>query len=149
MLILAHDWIGPEGPWPNGQSLDLLTNSEKYEKSYYSISNVYPYGLESRRHLFTYSKIQPIIGENNFIRKHITQCNGKFIYELTPLLKPYQWTAVAFENISKIAIEKQQQGLCLFVINDMNEGYSNIKFNFVCRNFRIKSFWYSFFFILM
>jgi hypothetical protein len=130
MLVLAHDWIGPEGPWPNGQTLDFYANKDNYEKSYYSISNKHQYDLESRRHLFTYSKIQPIVGKNNFIRKHITECEGKFIYELTPLLKPYQWTEEAFDNVSKIAIEKQQQNMCLFVINDLNEGYSNTEYNF-------------------
>jgi len=129
MLVLAHDWVGPEGIWPNGQNLDFYSNPRSYEKSYYSISNIHPYNLESYRHLFTYSKLESVIG-NVFTRKHISECKGKFIYEITPLLKPYQWADRAFDNVSKLAITKQQQGMCLFVINDMNEGYSNVEYNF-------------------
>lgn len=129
MLVLAHDWIGPKGPWPNGQNLDLLTSPKKYEKSNYSVANKHVYGLEDYRHPYTYSKLGSVIGKN-FVRKHITECTGKFIYELTPLLKPYQWVDNAFDHVSNLAIEKQQQGQCLFVINDMNEGYSNERYNF-------------------
>jgi hypothetical protein len=46
------------------------------------------------------------------------------------LLKPYQWTSNAFDNVSAVAIQAQQAGKCLFVINDMNEGYSNNTYNF-------------------
>lgn len=128
-IILAHDWIGPEGPWPNGQSLDFYSNPNSYECSLYSVSNTHVYNLESYRHQFTYSKIKPIIG-SSYQRKHITECSGKFVYELTPLLKPYQWVDTAFDNVSELALKKQQQGQCLFVINDLNEGYSNKDYNF-------------------
>tara|TARA_B110000503_G_scaffold21554_1_gene32794 strand:+ start:2407 stop:3633 length:1227 start_codon:yes stop_codon:yes gene_type:complete len=129
MIQLAYDWIGPEGPWPNGQSLDLLTSPNTYEHAQYAINNNI-YNLESKRHSYTFSKIHSILGKKNVIQKHILQCNGKFIYELTPLLKPYQWTDAAFDNVSSIAIHSQQIGKCLFVINDMNEGYSNKDYNF-------------------
>jgi hypothetical protein len=129
MIELAYDWIGPKGPWPNGQSLDLLTSPNTYEDAHYSINN-HIYNLESKRHPYTFSKIHSILGKKNVIQKHILQCNGKFIYELTPLLKPYQWTDAAFDNVSSIAIHSQQIGKCLFVINDMNEGYSNKDYNF-------------------
>jgi len=50
MIQLAHDWIGPSGPWPNGQSLDLLTSPKNYEDSHYSVTNNV-YNLESKRHI--------------------------------------------------------------------------------------------------
>lgn len=109
MIVLAHDWIGPNGPWPNGQCLDLLVSPETYERSYYSVSNKHVYNLEDYRHPFTYSKLNGVIGKN-FTRKHITECKGKFIYELTPLLKPYQWVDNAFDYVSTVALEKQRQG---------------------------------------
>lgn len=129
MIELAYDWIGPEGPWPNGQNLDLLASPNNYKHAQYAINNNI-YNLESRRHPFTYSKIQSILGNRNTIQKHILQCKGKFVYELTPLLKPYQWTDTTFDNVSSVAIQAQQTGKCLFVINDMNEGYSNKEYNF-------------------
>jgi hypothetical protein len=129
MITLAHDWIGPQGPWPNGQNLDLLVSPDTYERSYYSVSNKHAYNLESYRHQFTYSKIESIIG-SKYIRKPINECNGKFIYELTPLLKPYQWVDNAFDNVSDTAIQKQKEGKCLIVINDLFEGYSNKDYNF-------------------
>jgi hypothetical protein len=128
MIQLAHDWIGPSGPWPNGQSLDLLTSPKNYEDSHYSITNTV-YNLESKRHPYTYSKLHAILGKN-ITHSHILDCNNKFIYELTPLLKPYQWTSNAFDNVSAVAIQAQQADKCLFVINDMNEGYSNNTYNF-------------------
>lgn len=128
MIQLAYDWLGPQGPWPNGQNLDFYTNIDNYQKSNYSNSNN-PYSLETRRHEYTYSKLNSILGKN-IEYKHISKCSGKFVYELTPLLKPYQWTDTAFNYVSSIAITAQQQGNCLFVINDMNEGYSNNDYNF-------------------
>ena len=63
MIQLAHDWIGPSGPWPNGQSLDLLTSPKNYEDSHYSVTNNV-YNLESKRHPYTYSKMHAILGKN-------------------------------------------------------------------------------------
>jgi len=48
-----------------------------------------------------------ILGKN-ITHSHILDCNNKFIYELTPLLKPYQWTNNAFDNVSAVAIQAQQ-----------------------------------------
>lgn len=128
-IVLAHDWIGPEGPWPNGQSLDFYVDSNSYEPSLYSVSNKHNYNLESYRHLYTYSKLESVIGKR-YKRKHINDCTKKFVYELTPLLKPYQWVGNAFDNVSQKALQHQRQGNCLFVINDLYEGYSNKHYNF-------------------
>lgn len=129
MIVSAYDWLGPEGPWPNGQNLDFYIDSAAYERSNYSKIDSSPYGIEKFRHPYTQSKLTALV-KSDLEYRHITDCHSKFIYELTPLLKPYQWVDNAFDSVSTLAIQKQKEGVCLFVINDMNEGYTNAEYNF-------------------
>lgn len=129
--ILTYDWIGPEGPWPNGQNLNYLTAPDKYVRSNYAVANrTHPYGLESRRHQFTYPKIHALLNHCETEVLHINDLDGqKAVYEITPLLKPYQWVENVFDHVSDQAKALQRKGQVLFFINDMNEGYSNKKFS--------------------
>jgi len=132
-LLLAFDWIGPQGVWPNGLSLDYYYTKETYEQATYSIGNKKNvYDLETRRHPFTYSKLQYVLGIDFKIEyKHINEIeNEKYIYELTPLLKPYQWIDNCFKDVSFIVKEDNRLGKNIIIINDMNEGYGNKDHNF-------------------
>jgi hypothetical protein len=132
MLYLAHDWLGPEGYWPNAQSLDFYTSYSEFDDSSYAPNNARKsYGLESKQHQFTHSKINSILMRTPFeyTDVHISNVTEKCIYEITPLLKPYQWCSNAFDHVSEVAKTIQRAGNCLFLINDMNEGYGNADYN--------------------
>lgn len=124
-ITLGFDWLGPLGFWPNGLSFDYLINKDAKEKSFYSIgNNTHPYDLESYRHPYTYSKLSYLLDQNFKINyRTVYGIEQKYIYEITPLLKPYQWINGAFDNISQKVKLDCNTGKCLIVINDMNEGY--------------------------
>lgn len=128
LITLAFDWIGPLGFWPNGLSLDYYYAKNNYEPSTYSTGNKKNlYDLESRRHPFTFSKLKYVLGIDYRLQyKHISEIvDEKYIYELTPLLKPYQWINNCFANVSSIVKKDNAIGKNIIVINDMNEGYGN------------------------
>lgn len=131
-IILTYDWLGPEGIWPNAQSLDYFISPEKYGLSNYAIANSkHQYHLEERRHQFTYSKIKALLGAYNVTYKHIAELeDNRAVYDITPLLKPYQWADSAFDYVSETAKSLQRKGQVLFFINDMGEGYSNQDYDF-------------------
>ena len=132
MLYLAHDWLGPEGFWPNAQSLDFYTSYSDFSDSTYAPNNARKsYGVESKQHQFTHSKIESILMRTpyEYTNVHISESVEKCIYEITPLLKPYQWGNSVFDHVSITAKNKQREGNCLFLINDMNEGYGNADYN--------------------
>lgn len=136
MIQLVYDWIGPEGPWPNGQSLTYFTDPASYTRSQYSVANSpHPYNLESHRHNFTYPKLVPALEKLGipYVQRPITDFEGPAIYEITPLMKPDQWLDEGFMYVSELALKYQRAGQLAFVINDIYEGYSNQQHNFYRR----------------
>lgn len=134
-IILGFDWIGPLGGWPNGLSLRYFTDKTLYENSTYSVGNKKKlYDLETHRHPFTHSKLDYVFGDSYTIRQMpVHMLNQKYIYELTPLLKPEQWVDNMFDHVSEKAIADVIQNKSLMVINDMNEGYGNKNTDFFAR----------------
>lgn len=133
VITLAFDWVGPQGFWPNGLSLDYYYSKKTYEQATYSVGNKkHIYDLESKRHPFTFSKLEHVLDKEYEIEyKHIKDVgNKKYIYELTPLLKPYQWLDDCFRDISFIVKNDNRLGKNIIIINDMNEGYGNTYHSF-------------------